>query len=282
MAGAPLRWCGVSPLENYYDVLGAYLGYSQEQIKRCFRQRAKELHPDLTVLAGDQAEPRMRRLLEAYSVLGDLNRRRDYDFVHRVSLRRRGRFDYRSFLRSQRDPASLAKLVLYDLMRSRDREALSTYSELEGNIGTDLFSLLGYDDFMDCCFLLAEAFERDGEYDKACGLYLRIYRAETARPYFRHFIAEVVERMRVVACFKMDSRATPLDSIRRIEELIELKLSDRESAFFCKRIAEIYSDVGALEEARRYLERALRFNDRIVGVKRLKERVGLLETVIPA
>ena len=88
--------------------------------------------------------------------------------------------------------------------------------------------------------------------------------------------------MRIVACLKMDSRATPIDWIRRIEELIELKLSDRESAFFCKRIGEIYSDVGELEEARRYLERALRFNDRIVGVKKLKERVGLHEAVIPA
>lgn len=269
-------------MENYYDVLGADPDDSQVRIRRCFRQRAKELHPDLTILAEDQAEPRMRRLIEAYQVLGDPERRRDYDRLNRASLRRHRRFDYRSFLRSQADPGSLAKLVLYDLMRSRDREALSTYDELERRIGADLSSLLDYDDFMDCSYLLAEAMERDGEYDKACELYLRVYHAEEERPYFRHFIAEVVERMRDVACFKMARRVAPLDSVRRIEELIDLNLSNHDSAFFCKRIAEIYSAVGELEQARRYLVRALRFDEGIAGVKKLKERVGLRETVIPA
>ena len=269
-------------MENYYDVLGAEPEDSQERIKRCFRQRAKELHPDLTVLADDQAEPRMRRLLDAYRVLGDPGLRSDYDRLHRGALRRRGRFDYRSFLRSQADPVSLAKLMLYDLMRSRDREALATWGKLEAHIDSDLASLLDYDDFMDCAYLLAEALERGGEYDKACELYLRVYHAEASRPYFRHFIAEVVERMRDVACFKMAGSAAPMDSVRRIEELIDLNLSNRESAFFCKRIAEIYSDVGELETARRYLQRALRLNEGIAGVKKLKERVGLRETVMPA
>ena len=69
-------------------------------------------------------------------------------------------------------------------MRSHDREALSTYDKLEGQIGVDLSSLLDYDDFMDCSYLLGEALERDGEYDRACGFYLRVYHAEEARPYF--------------------------------------------------------------------------------------------------
>jgi tetratricopeptide (TPR) repeat protein len=70
--------------------------------------------------------------------------------------------------------------------------------------------------------------------------------------------------------------------VRWIEELIDLNLSDRESAFFCKRIAEIYSEVGDLEAARGYLQRALRLDERIAGVKKLKERVGLHEPVMQA
>lgn len=265
-------------MEDYYRVLGADPNDSQELIKRCFRLRAKELHPDLTVLDVDQAEPRMRRLLDAYRVLGDPERRGEYDRLHLHALRRR-RFDYRAFLRSRADPVSLAKLVLYDLMRSRDREALATFGQLEAHIDSDLASLLDYDDFMDCAFLLAEALERDGEYDKACEYYLRVYHAEAARPYFRHFIAEVVERVRDVACFKMAGTVAPVDSVRRIEELIDLNLSDRESAFFCKRIAEIYSDAGDLDAARRYLRRALRLDGGLAGVKKLKERVGLDDPV---
>ena len=66
-------------MEDYYRLLGADPEDSQERIKRCFRQRAKELHPDLTVLAEEQAESRMRRLLDAYRVLGDPERRSEYD-----------------------------------------------------------------------------------------------------------------------------------------------------------------------------------------------------------
>lgn len=270
---------GTERVNDYYQVLGADPEDSQERIKRCFRQRAKELHPDLTALDDDQAETRMRLLLDAYRVLGDRERRSQYDRLH--TLRRR-RFDYRSFLRSRADPGSLAKLVLYDLMRSRDREALATFGQLESHLGSDLASLLDYDDFMDCAYLLAEALERDGDYDKACEYYLRVYHAEASRPYFRHFIAEVVERMRDVACFKMADTAAPLDSVRRIEELIDLNLSDRESAFFCKRIAEIYTDVGNLKAARRYLRRALNLDGGLAGVKKLKERVGLRDPVMQA
>jgi len=268
-------------VEDYYQLLGADPDDSQERIKRCFRQRAKELHPDLTVLADDQAESRMRRLLDAYRVLGDPERRSEYDRLYGRALRRR-RFDYRSFLRARADPVSLAKLVLYDLMRSRDREALATFGELEAQIQSDLAALLDYDDFMDCAYLLAEALERDGSYGKACEYYLRVYQAEATRPYFRHFIAEVVERMREVACFKMAGTAATADSVRWIEELIGLNLSDRESAFFCKRIAEIYSDAGDMDAARRYLERALRLDGGLAGVKKLKERVGLHESVMHA
>jgi curved DNA-binding protein CbpA len=268
-------------VEDYYQVLGADPQDSQERIKRCFRQRAKELHPDLTLLHDDQAESRMRLLLDAYRVLGDPERRSEYDRLHGHALRRR-RFDYRSFLRARADPVSLAKLVLYDLMRSRDREALTTLGQLESHIESDLAALLDHDDFMDCAYLLAEALERDGAYGKACEYYLRVYHAEATRPYFRHFIAEVVERMREVACFKMAGTAETADSVRWIEELIDLDLSDRESAFFCKRIAEIYSNVGDFEAARGYLQRALRLDERIAGVKKLKERVGLHEPVMQA
>lgn len=272
---------GPERVHDYYQVLGADPKDSQERIKRCFRQRAKELHPDLTPLDDERAATHMRRLLDAYRVLGDRERRSEYDRLRPHALRRR-RFDYRSFLRARADPVSLAKLVLYDLMRSRDREALATFGQLESHIGSDLASLLDYDDFMDCAYLLAEALERDGRYDKACEFYLRVYHAETSRPYFRHFIAEVVERMRDVACFKMAGAAAPVDSVRRIEELIDLDLSDRESAFFCKRIAEIYTDAGDLDAARRYLLRALSLDGGLAGVQKLKERVGLGEPVMHA
>lgn len=53
-------------------------GAAQEEIKRAYRRRALEVHPDRN--AGDpHAEERFKELTEAYSVLGDPSRRARYD-----------------------------------------------------------------------------------------------------------------------------------------------------------------------------------------------------------
>ena len=61
--------------KNYYLIIGLPTGASAEQITTVYRRRALELHPDL---AGADSEP-LLALQEAYSVLGDSARRREYD-----------------------------------------------------------------------------------------------------------------------------------------------------------------------------------------------------------
>jgi DnaJ-class molecular chaperone len=61
--------------KNYYMILGIAAGASMEEIKAAYRRRALELHPDLS---GADNEPFLD-LQEAYSVLSDPSRRRDYD-----------------------------------------------------------------------------------------------------------------------------------------------------------------------------------------------------------
>lgn len=68
---------------DYYGILGLAPGASEEEIRHAFRRLAKLWHPDRYRMAPDdlrqQAERRMRRLTEAYSMLGDAERRADYD-----------------------------------------------------------------------------------------------------------------------------------------------------------------------------------------------------------
>jgi molecular chaperone DnaJ len=60
--------------KNYYETLGIDKKASQDDIKKAFRKLAQKHHPDK---GGDEAK--FKEITEAYSVLGDEKRRREYD-----------------------------------------------------------------------------------------------------------------------------------------------------------------------------------------------------------
>ncbi|MGH2768888.1 MAG: J domain-containing protein [Actinomycetota bacterium] len=65
-------------MQDYYKVLGVDRGASSEEIKKAYRRLARRYHPDAN--PGDAgAEEKFKELAEAYSVVSDPARRRDYD-----------------------------------------------------------------------------------------------------------------------------------------------------------------------------------------------------------
>lgn len=65
-------------MTDYYKVLGVDKNASQEEIKVAYRKLSKKLHPDMN--AGDVFfENLFKQLQEAYEVLGNVERRRNYD-----------------------------------------------------------------------------------------------------------------------------------------------------------------------------------------------------------
>lgn len=63
---------------DYYEVLGLGKGASENDIKKAYRQLAKDSHPDLH--PGDAAaEARFKEIGEAYAVLSDPDKRSKYD-----------------------------------------------------------------------------------------------------------------------------------------------------------------------------------------------------------
>ncbi len=63
-------------MKDYYATLGVSADASQEEIKSAYRRQAKKCHPDSS---GKKSCEPFLAVREAYEVLGDPQRRRDYD-----------------------------------------------------------------------------------------------------------------------------------------------------------------------------------------------------------
>ena len=62
---------------DYYEVIGVSKTASDDEIKRAFRKLAKKYHPDVSK-EPDAAE-KFKEAQEAYAVLSDANKRKQYD-----------------------------------------------------------------------------------------------------------------------------------------------------------------------------------------------------------
>lgn len=67
---------------NFYEVLGVSKGADADQIKAAYREKAIKYHPDKNV-GNEQAAEKMKAVNEAYAVLSDDGKRRDYDLLQR-------------------------------------------------------------------------------------------------------------------------------------------------------------------------------------------------------
>jgi curved DNA-binding protein len=65
--------------KDYYDVLGVKKTATEEEIKKSYRALAMKYHPDRNPGNKKEAEERFKEINEAYAVLSDKDKRRQYD-----------------------------------------------------------------------------------------------------------------------------------------------------------------------------------------------------------
>ena len=68
-------------LKDYYLILGVNREASAQDIKKAFRRLALRYHPDRNPDNPKQAEEKFKEINEAYEVLGDEQKKRQYDHL---------------------------------------------------------------------------------------------------------------------------------------------------------------------------------------------------------
>src|SRR5688572_33162387 len=69
--------------KDYYATLGVAKDASQAEISKAYRKLARELHPDARP-NDTEAESRFKEVSEAYSVLSNAEKRKEYDQVREM------------------------------------------------------------------------------------------------------------------------------------------------------------------------------------------------------
>jgi curved DNA-binding protein CbpA len=263
-------------LKDHYQILDLSHGCADDDIKKAFRRKAKEIHPDITRKNGTSQDD-MLSLLRAYEILSNPIKREFYDRTHHI-LRYEYKFNYRDFLKQRTDDyESQSKLIFFDLLHEHPQEALDLYESLLEREGFDLAENMDREDFMDCSFLLAEEYEKQDDFIKAYHLLKTLIMFEYTQPYFRHFIEEVTDRIRALTCFRMPGVIPNELLIQYIEELIKFNLSSKDTAFYFKKLAELYSNSNRNDIALFYLRKGLELDHKLSGVKKLKDKIGYTE-----
>lgn len=138
-------------MKNFYEVLQVRSNATQMQIKKAYISLITKYHPDVYKGDKEYAQRYTALLTEAYAVLKDESRRREYDVRHCISSRpnlRQLKREDRAIQRERRDQMRLKRQnadqqMSSDYMKNTKRKKL-TVGELLTRIGYSLLVLLGF------------------------------------------------------------------------------------------------------------------------------------------
>lgn len=239
-------------MKDFYCILGVRPNATLAEIKRAYREKAKQLHPDLT---GDTTRrDEFNEVVQAYRVLSDTRQRSIFDESFFIKIRRSGKntdtFNYYDWLSAREDEESRAKLIFYTLMHQKEDEAVAEFKRMQTNHAD--FSLKKWftrEDFMDYGYILAEELVIRGEYYDAIILLEQIIQMEYSYHYFYIFFPEVIEFTLNILKKNIDGVISDELALDVYERALDLNLGTKNDAFFLKKMSEEYRRLGDISTA---------------------------------
>jgi curved DNA-binding protein CbpA len=225
-------------LDNYYKLLGVKPGASAAEIKKAFRKKAKQLHPDI---AGASYAEAMRKLLTAYEALTDFNKRFAYDKTYTVYAKKTG-FDYRAWLNQQEKPEYKARLIFYELLHLEDEKAIEIWRK-NGGLDFQMEKHMEREDWMDCQYILAEELDRRQYSFEAFKLLAALLAEEQRRPYFNHFTPEIKKYVKNIINKRLKKQVDNETWIACMESLMGVGFSGYDESSFSDNILQAQSEI---------------------------------------
>lgn len=232
-------------MENYYEILGIQPDATVSEIRRAYRKKVKELHPDKSSKKNTEE---FQIVVKAYRILSSERTRKSFDensFSHRYTKRKSEEFNYREWLLSRNDEESRAKLIFFDLMHEREDDAVEEFKQMSMNHAD--FSMKKWftrEDFMDFGYILAEELFFRSEYYDAFNLLEQIIRMEYTFSYFRLFFPEVMEFTRTILVKHIEGNISDELALDVWERALDLGFGQKDDTFFLCKMAEIYERIG--------------------------------------
>ncbi len=132
-------------MKNYYEILEVNTKASQDIIQKVFKIQIKKYHPDLVQQEyKESAEDKVKELNEAYEVLSNEEKRKEYDKNLETELQKN---DNAYIIQDLNNENLLLKqtikeqsILLDDLLYNRvpDENSIYKYSNIDNNIQNDL------------------------------------------------------------------------------------------------------------------------------------------------
>jgi curved DNA-binding protein CbpA len=220
-------------LKNYYDLLGIGRDAAASEIKKAFREKAKQLHPDIVGVSNDDA---MRRLIGVYEVLSNPERRAEYDRAYQRFEKTSG-FNYRKWLKEQDDPCCQAKLIFFELLHLEEEQAIAVWRK-NGGLKFNMEKFMDREDWLDCQYILAEELDRRNFSFEAFKLMSELIAQERARPYFKLFTEEIENYLKTLVKSRLRYQVDEETWINCMETMINLGFPAKDERRYKRSMAE--------------------------------------------
>lgn len=262
-----------SPQVDYYRILEIQWTATVDEIRRSYRRLAKKYHPDLHPAKQDWAQGQFLVVSEAYNTLSNPRMRDEYDVRYRLFSR------HRNVNRAPNWPwpdelTKIGKAILEQLVGNNNPEGIRLYEALKSRSElVDPLARLNTRDYLDCKFLLGEAYESLGDVSRALEFYEAVYEEECEEPRARCYFDVIIERLGE-SYFKCLLKAPDIDTaLVFYHKALRLETTNGGRAQIHKKMAEALLKLGETDAAAEFLRQAFEANPKLKGVKKLYEKL---------